>query len=288
MYRNSITSVCIFSLFFLISCKTDDATIVDGEGIFLTASGTATIEGELFLPDGEGPFPSMIVVPGSGNESRSQSAEEIEANVAVLNGSGYAVYVYDKRGVGNSTGSYPTETPTTVTEFLSARADDVLGIIDLLVQHVRIDNDRIGLLGSSQGAWVNSLVFSENNNLAYIIMTSGGVTPTGKENLYCSLTDDPEVTIEEALAQLENFDGEIGFDPLPIIETIDIPVLWMYGLEDRSYPARYAIAVLEELNYPNFTIIALENADHELLDVDTGEQPDEVIDGIGSWLETNN
>lgn len=262
------------------SCSSDDTELLTRGGIFQTPSGDATIEGELFLPEGTGPFPSMIIIVGSSNESR----QTLEGFATILNSNGYALYLYDKRGVGNSTGSYPSD----ITELISARADDVLGIIELLNSHSKIDNQRIGIYGGSQGAWVNSVVFERYSNLAYIVMASGGVASTGIEGHYCALTDDPNVSIDEATAALESFSGDTGFDPRPIIETMQIPVLWIYGNEDRSHPARYDVAVLATLNKSNFTVLVYDNTNHELIDLTTQQPPTTYISDLGQWLQQHN
>ncbi len=288
--KRRFARVLIFvPLLILISCsdKENPGPIeeISGPGVFQTPSGSATIEGELFLPTGPGPFPSMVIVPGSGNEGR----EVFLPLVDIIVEQGYAIYIYDKRGIGGSTGSYPTETPETVEVFLEARADDIVGILELLESHVDIENNRIGVLGSSQGAWVNSLVFRKSSALDYIIMASGGVAPTGIERLYCSLTDDPNITIDSATAELYNYTGPLGFDPRPIINTMTLPVLWIYGNEDRSHPVRYDIEMLNNtLQKPNFTLLVYLNTDHELLDVNTRMFPDKFFDNIGDWLMDNN
>lgn len=275
--------ILAISILFISACSDDSPEIVTGEGIFKTTSGSANIEGELFLPEGEGPFPAMIIIPGSGNENRS----ELEPFATILNANGYGLYIYDKRGVGGSTGSYPPESSDPTT-FLSARADDIIGIFELLKSHEQISDSRIGLYGSSQGAWVNSLVYNTTPDLAFIIMVSGGIASTGLENLYCGLTDDPTITIEEAVSQLLDFAGPVGFDPLPTVESMTLPVLWIYGAEDRSHPARYDIAKLEDLNKDNFTLKVYENVDHEIVDLNTGQPPPDFFDAIGMWLTESN
>ncbi len=272
-------------VFIFIECSNDSSPeILTGEGIFMTPSGTALIEGELILPEGAGPFPVMIIVEGSGNEPRISGDDP---NIEILTNNNYGAYVYDKRGIGGSTGSYPIETPSTATAFLAARAQDVLGILDLLKTHDQIDASKMGVLGSSQGAWVNSIVYDMSKDLSYIIMVSGGVASTGVEGLYCSLTDDPNVTIDEATGQLSNFSGTIGFDPIDIINKMTLPVLWMYGNEDRSHPSRYDVNVLTELNKPNFTIQLFPNADHDLIDITT-QNPVGFVPILSTWLEENN
>ena len=268
----------------LLSCADDDSAPLVREGVFLTGAGPAQIEGELFLPEGDGPFPSMIIVPGSGNESRV----ELETFADILNPNGYALYIYDKRGIGNSTGSYPPDDLEIQTAFIRERALDVLGIIDLLMNHELIDPDRIGLYGSSQGAWVNSKVYEMSEGISYLVMASGGVASGGLERYYCGLTDDANVTIDEAISQLADYDGALGYDPLPIVRVMDLPALWIYGNEDRSHPARYDLQVLEDLNKENFTVHLYENTDHELLDLVSRETPGELYMALGVWLLENN
>ena len=273
------------TLFFFANCSnSDNSENIMGSGVFYTPSGSATIEGELFLPSGQGPFPTMILIPGSGNEPR----EGLEVVVNLLLPNGYAVYIYDKRGIGGSTGAYPQESPENMENFLNARAQDVLGILELLKRHSELDKNRIGLFGSSQGAWVNSLVYREHSSLSYIINASGGVASTGIESFYCSLTDDPNVTIAEATDQLYSYTGPLGFDPISIIRSMSIPVLWIYGNEDRSHPSRYDVAVLNNLQMTNFEVQLYQNVNHELVDLNTMQSPIDLYENIGAWLETNN
>ena len=73
----------VFSVI-LISCNSEDEVSINsisGEGIFITQVDNGTIEGELFLPDGQGPFPTLIIVPGSGNDTREIS----EPFVSIVN-----------------------------------------------------------------------------------------------------------------------------------------------------------------------------------------------------------
>jgi hypothetical protein len=58
-----------------------------------------------------------------------------------------------------------------------------------------------------------------------------------------------------------------GFDPRPILEGIDTPILWMYGLEDRSVEPSRSIAILDEIMAAKpkpWTIETFPNADHGL------------------------
>src|SRR4051812_2090660 len=56
----------------------------------------------LDTPSGSGPFPAVVIGQGSGRATTSDGA----AYVPFLRARGFAVLRYDKRGVGQSTGTY--------------------------------------------------------------------------------------------------------------------------------------------------------------------------------------
>ena len=274
----------IFISAILCACQEDDVTL-EGSGTFLSNAENYQIEGTLYLPSGTGPFPLVIIVPGSGNESRFV----LEPFAELLNPVGFAVYTYDKRSIGGSSGTYPTETLENPADFLKSRAEDVVGIINLLRNHKSIDIDRIGLLGSSQGTWVNALIYEmlPNSYLSFMIMSSGGVVPTRMEHYYEQLILEQGMSIEEANASLSSYSGPLGFDAREIMSDVDIPVAFVLGGMDSSHPTLYEVDYLEEVAKPNFQLFFYPDADHELNDVNTGElSPDILVDMI-SWLTDN-
>ena len=68
-------------------------------------SGETVMSGLLVKPEETGIFPAVIVLHGSGPESLNDPAYKITANTLVR--SGFAVLLYDKRGVGKSGGDHP-------------------------------------------------------------------------------------------------------------------------------------------------------------------------------------
>ena len=64
--------------------------------------------------------------------------------------------------------------------------------------------------------------------------------------------------------------GPSGFDPVDYLEPLTIPVLWLYGGRDRSIPTYASIAILEQLEKPNFTIELFPTGNHGLFDAQTG------------------
>src|SRR5256714_12583136 len=101
--------------------------------------------GMLVLPAGKGPFPAAVFVTGSDPDTRE--AWQFEARA--LAGHGVASLLYDKRGVGESSGASHD----------LASWDDLAGDVAGAVSYLRarselIDPRRIGLVGQSQGTWI--------------------------------------------------------------------------------------------------------------------------------------
>lgn len=287
METSSLKTLVLFASFNVIlalfSCSDNTDSSISGAGIFQSQVENGTIEGELFLPEGSGSFPLVIVVPGSGLGTRQES----EPFAQIFNGMGYATYVYDKRGIGGSTGSYPEE-DSDGTEFLTARAEDVLAIIETMRQHRDIDISKVGLIGSSQGTWVSSIVYERSEDVAIMIMTNGGAIPTQYEFFYDTLLqNNPDFTVEKGHEELSKYNGEAGFDPRPTFSQMNVPVLFILGGQDRSHPTLWEQAFISDLGKPNFEIHFYPNANHEMEDVDTGEMPADLISRMLDWLVTN-
>src|SRR5882672_1135612 len=73
-------------------------------------SGNATLGGTLLIPAGEGPHPAVVCVHGSGEQSRNGFVSIIRFVADHFARHGIAVLIYDKRGVGESTGDWSKQT----------------------------------------------------------------------------------------------------------------------------------------------------------------------------------
>jgi len=132
-----------------------------------------TLSGTLFLPPGEGPFPAVVFLAGSGDESyragwegerRSWFWPELQAWFAER---GHAVYIFDKPGIGRSEGDWRKET-------FDDRADNALAAVQALHARPEIDPGRIGLLGHSQGGWIAVMAAARSpDDVAYVISLAG-------------------------------------------------------------------------------------------------------------------
>jgi len=137
------------------------------------------LAGTLTLPQGEGPYPAVLLISGSGAQDRN---EGLLGHKPFLLLSDYltrrhiSVLRVDDRGVGGSTGNLSESTSIDL-------AEDVLSGIRFLKTRKEIDPERIGLIGHSEGGIIAPIVASKSEDIAFIILMAGtGVT--GEEILY--------------------------------------------------------------------------------------------------------
>jgi len=137
----------------------------------LTVAGDGvSLAGRLTLPEGEGPFPTVVFVHGSGRGRRD--APHYQELAGLLARRGIASLAHDKRGVGDSTGEY-VEAPD-----LSIHAGDLVAWVDALHARDDVDGNAIGLMGWSQGGWTAPLAASMTGRVAFVVTVVGpGVSP---------------------------------------------------------------------------------------------------------------
>ena len=137
------------------------------------------LAGTLTLPQGEGPFPAVILISGSGAQDRDETIFEhrpFHVLADALTRRGIAVLRVDDRGVGGSTGSVATSTSD---EF----AGDVMAGIAILKSRSDIDPHKIGLIGHSEGGIIAPIVAARSNDVAFIVLLAGTGLP-GDEILF--------------------------------------------------------------------------------------------------------
>jgi uncharacterized protein len=238
------------------------------------ASGEDMLIGRLRLPEGEGPFPAIIWVHGSGMSTREEAQNLTEEFIRV----GFAVFHYDKRGVGDSEGRYSGVYSGNSERFLAELAADAAAAADMLAARADIDPNHIGLFGASQAGWIMPQVPALTDNVHFIGSFSGPTVNVGIENLYSNMTNDQNgsVTLEEIdeySERLADYQFNFGYDPRADIEALEIPALWILGRRDASIPVRETAAILEEIKAElgkDFTVYIYPNGTHGMIDADTG------------------
>jgi pimeloyl-ACP methyl ester carboxylesterase len=106
----------------------------------------------------------------------------------------------------------------------------------------------VGLAGVSQAGWILPHAARDVGGVPFMVLWSGPVCSVGLENYYSSLADGTSRPLDEVYALLPSFAGIQGYDPMPVLEAIDTPALWLLGEDDRSIPVRTTVANLARLS----------------------------------------
>jgi len=195
-------------------------------------------------PTGKGPFPGVVIGHGSGRVDKDQCAP-LSSNFVRR---GYATLCYDKRGVGQSTGTYSDVGTKNSQRMFALLASDMAAAVRFLAAHSDVDPTRIGLAGGSQAGWIIPVAAAmATPKPAFMIIFSGPTVSVGEEIYFSKFAEGTTRPVDDAYAKLVRFNGPRGFDPLPTLRTLDVPGLWVLGLEDRSIPIRDTIRLLDRL-----------------------------------------
>lgn len=135
-------------------------------------NGAVTISGTLISPDTPQPHPVVICAAG-GTAAGTREMFRHMAEFFAMNG--VASLIYDKRGLGSSTGDW-------LRASFDDLAADALAGVRLLKARPGIDASHIGLFGASQSGWIVAQAASQSKDVAFIISQSGpGVSPEEQE-----------------------------------------------------------------------------------------------------------
>lgn len=141
------------------------------EEVRIESTEEVTLAGTLSIPEGEGPFPSVILITGSGSQVRDEDVFGFKIFAIIadhLTRNGIVVLRCDDRGFGESTGGGGLGENTS-KDF----AQDVLAQVAYLRTRPEVDTARIGLLGHSEGALIAGMVAADNPDIEFVILMAG-------------------------------------------------------------------------------------------------------------------
>jgi len=234
----------------------------------------AVLSGTLIWPEGR-PKAAIVLVHGSGPQARlTQFAKFIAAR-------GFAVFTYDKRGVGRSQGVYVGDLNTSAAN-LHLLADDAVAAVRQLARRPELRGRPIGLFGASQAGWIVPLGAANNRNIAFIGLWAGPVCKVSEQYRFQKLTvagaDIPPSRREQNIARLTS-DGDI--DPYASLSRLHIPAMWVFGGKDEQVPTVLSAQRLDGLiksGHPEFAYRIFPDLAHPAL---SRESADYMLD----WLD---
>lgn len=252
-------------------------------------NGDIQLAGSLLLPMDEGPHPAVVFVHGA--EFGNRDTYRLFATHFARRG--IAALIYDKRGTGESSGSFSEAT-------FDDLSDDALAAVGFLQDHPAIDPDRIGLMGWSQGGWVLPIA-AQSDKVAFLIpvVPSGlnaGVQAAWLSGNQLHLRGLDAGSIETArrgwgmmystlqlvdAGVMPSMAGVPGFwfhsldphlDPYDQWSQVDQPVLAIWGETDCQVPSADSLPVFQEAlragGNTDFTLRVFPGASHGMTLVD--------------------
>ena len=216
--------------------------IAQSSGFF--TNGPVQLSYRLDVPAHNAPVGAVVFGHGSGMATKDSCRVFGLADGFLSRG--YATLCFDKRGVGQSTGQYIPAIPQNSFAVFEDLASDMAAGVQFLRSRPEIDRNRIGLAGASQAGWIVPIAAAKTQP-AFMLLIVGPTVSIGVENFYSSIVEVTNAPVEEGYNALPSFNGLHGFDPKPVLESLNVPGLWLLGGVDRSIPTPATVAILDQL-----------------------------------------
>ena len=129
--------------------------------------------GTVTKPKGEGPFPALILISGSGPQTRDSELMKHKPFWVLADyftKKGYAVLRYDDRGVFESQGKFRGSTSADFSK-------DAEGAFIYMESRKDIDNKRTGFVGHSEGGMIAPIVGARNKDVDFMVLLAGPGIP---------------------------------------------------------------------------------------------------------------
>jgi pimeloyl-ACP methyl ester carboxylesterase len=145
----------------------EESITYDNESAGVTIAGTFT------RPSAEGKYAAVILISGSGPNDRDESIFGHKVFLVLsdqLTRAGFAVLRVDDRGIGESTGNFPSATVMDL-------ASDVIAGVEYLSTRPDVNRKKIGLIGHSLGGEIAPVAATMSKDVAFIVMMAGASKP---------------------------------------------------------------------------------------------------------------
>jgi len=124
------------------------------------------LSGILDLPKDKEPKGIVLIIHGDGKTNAIQEKWWYDVRSSILE-AGFATYMWDKMGCGNSEGTYQNGRP------IENEALEVIAAINHLKRNKIEGSDTIGLWGISRAGWICPVVIDQYQNINFWISVSG-------------------------------------------------------------------------------------------------------------------
>jgi alpha-beta hydrolase superfamily lysophospholipase len=235
----------VFAAIMLTACQSPHTPTAGGAASTSTGfftNGDVRLSYRLDLPQRSSPVGAVVFGHGSGQQTKETCRFLADGFLS----RGFATLCFDKRGVGQSSGTFVFVGARDSIPVFDDLSSDIAAGVAFLRTRPEIDPRRIGLAGVSQAGWIVPLA-AQKSRPAFMVLLVGPTVSVGIEGFYSRIVEDTNAPVDEGYKQLSSFNGFHGFDPKPVLEALDVPGLWLLGGEDRSIPTPATVAILDQL-----------------------------------------
>jgi len=225
---------------------------------FIVENDLVKLSGTITSPKGEGKYPAVIMLSGSGTQDRDGTLfghKPFKVLADYLTRQGIVVMRFDDVGIGGSTGR-KDYIETTLTQ-----AKNVKLLLNRLKSEPKADLNKVGLIGHSEGSLISLIEGARNGDIKFIVSLAGpGLSgkeilvkqstdelkslPPEKQKMYSSLLDimdkaeDDDVTRDNMEKIVDNYQGNTPLNAADTTYFIRISNPWMLCFA-RLNPAVY-------------------------------------------------
>jgi len=247
------------------------------------------LAGMLFVPDGAGPFPTAVIIHGSGPSRRNSTWYLSVTRHLIQNG--IAVLLPDKRGCEESGG-----------EWIGANFEELATDTSSAINHVRRQEafipSSIGIIGMSQGGWIAPVVAADSGGIDFIVSMSGA-TVTAAEQLeheeiynighytYGFLAELFAPITSAKILEMDHIKAYAGFDPIPYWKRTHTPVFFAFGENDENVPVEASIQRLNENGLSHHKIEVYPDGGHGIVDSRSNAVSDKYLNDLVEFIKTS-
>lgn len=223
---------------------------------------TGTLHGTHLVPEGEGPFPTVLIIAGSGPTDRDGNSELlVESNDSLwhlaheLKDAGIASIRYDKIGVGES---IPAQDFSFEGATFDDFVDDAVRWLEYLSRNRTVS--RLGIVGHSEGSLIGILA-AEMHQVDFLVSVAGNGDPIDEQMVkqISRIDEEASIILEKRLEEVSRSEYRetgnllvdsfiplgrelylqtwMSYDPTEELRKLDIPTLVTWGDRDERLVA---------------------------------------------------
>jgi len=261
---------------------------VDHSEIFFeNGNNKLHLSGMLILPEGQGPFPTAVIIHGSGT-SRRDSVWYLSV-AQHLRQHGIAVLLPDKRGSEKSEGNW-------LGASFEELATDTISAIEFLKQQQTFEYSTIGLIGMSQGGWIAPIVASKSDDVSFVVSMSGAAVTTEEQLMHEEIYNIAPYTYKfmarliaplsaRVLMKQDFFIPTAGFDPIQYWKDVHVPVFVALGGGDENVPVDASVQRLRKNNLDHFNTKIYPDGGHGIVDNQTNKLNADYLHDLVEFIQ---